>query len=136
MGTDKTCTCETKHAGHICELELRDEMDKISRITNDSVVSCASCGAEANSSEYVCSPVEIYRESIPEQLRDIEFSKKDQIPDFLCHCTEEHENHLCQLRKDGKIQEVKKMSKDPAVSCLLCEEIADSADHVCSPVKL
>jgi len=95
MGTDKTCTCETKHAGHICELELRDEMDKISRITNDSVVSCASCGAEANSSEYVCSPVEIYRESIPEQLRDIEFSKKDPIPDFLCHCTEEHETHLC-----------------------------------------
>ena len=63
MEFEKTCKCETKHAGHICELELRGEMNKIMKITNDSVVSCASCGAEANSSEYVCSPVEIYNQS-------------------------------------------------------------------------
>lgn len=56
-------------------------------------------------------------------------------PNFLCHCQEEHETHLCQLKKEGKIQEMKAISKDPAVSCLLCEELADSADHVCSPVE-
>ena len=63
MASDETCKCEAKHTGHICELELRGEIDKILKITNDSVVSCASCGAEANSSEYVCSPVEIYIQS-------------------------------------------------------------------------
>ena len=60
METDKACKCEAKHTGHICELELKGELDTITEITDDPVVSCTSCGAEANSSEYVCAPVEIY----------------------------------------------------------------------------
>ena len=57
-------------------------------------------------------------------------------PNVSCHCPEEHNAHLCQLKKEGKIQEIKSMSKDPAFSCLLCEELANSADHVCSPLEL
>jgi hypothetical protein len=57
-------------------------------------------------------------------------------PDYLCHCKEEHETHLCQLKKKGKIVEMKALAKDPAVSCLLCNESADSSDRVCSPIEL
>lgn len=60
MGTDDRCKCSGKHNGHICELDIRGELGTIKKITDDSVVYCASCGAEANSSEYVCSPIEIY----------------------------------------------------------------------------
>lgn len=74
----------------------------------------------------------------PEQLRAIEYAKGNQIMELSCrcHCPEGHETHLCQMKKEGKIQEVKAMSKDPAVSCMLCEGLANSADYVCSPLEL
>lgn len=56
-------------------------------------------------------------------------------PNFLCHEEEHHENHLCQLRKRGNAIMIKSLAKDPKISCLLCESLANSADHVCSPVE-
>jgi hypothetical protein len=54
----------------------------------------------------------------------------------FCDCSKDHETHICQLKKQMKMQEVLAMKKDPSVYCLLCEELASSADHVCSPVEL
>lgn len=138
MKTDKGCTCESMHGGHICELELKGEMDTIRKITSDPVVSCMLCGAEANSSDSVCSAVEIFSSFKHEPVRTDESDNAEMImePDFLCQCPAEHETHLCRLKKEGNLQEMKAMSKEPVVSCLLCEELADSADHVCSPVEL
>ena len=56
-------------------------------------------------------------------------------PNFLCHDEEFHETHICQLRKKGATTEIKHFARDPKVSCLLCEGLANSADHVCSPVE-
>jgi hypothetical protein len=58
---DKQCVCEGKHDGHICELDKKGAAELIGRRTDDPVVVCLMCGAEANASEYVCSPVPIYR---------------------------------------------------------------------------
>ena len=57
-------------------------------------------------------------------------------PDSLCNCPKDHDNHLCHLKKERKLQEFMAKKEDPAVYCLLCEELANSAEHVCSPVEL
>lgn len=54
---------------------------------------------------------------------------------LLCHDEQTHEGHICQLRKRGQAMEIKHLAKDPKISCLLCETLANSADHVCSPVE-
>ena len=96
------------------------------------------CEAEVNSSDSVCSAVKIFSSLEHELVRTDESDNAEMImePDFLCQCPAEHETHICRLKKAGKMQEMKAMSKEPVVSCLLCEELADSADHVCSPVEL
>jgi len=54
------CCCEEKHEDHICELDRKGETARIRYITDDPVVTCLSCGSEANASEHVCTPVPIY----------------------------------------------------------------------------
>jgi hypothetical protein len=64
-------------------------------------------------------------------------SKEDGMePNYLCHDEETHGVHICQLKKKGAAADIKHFAKDPTVSCLLCEAVANSADHVCSPVEL
>ena len=57
-------------------------------------------------------------------------------PDFLCHEARNHAEHICQLKKQREGKAVKDLAKDPRISCLLCEALANSAEYVCSPVEL
>ena len=52
----KSCVQPDLHVGHICELESQQEWDTIRQITDNPTVRCENCGAEANSSKYVCMP--------------------------------------------------------------------------------
>jgi hypothetical protein len=58
----------------------------------------------------------------------------------ICYCEENHEEHLCELKKQGQTKEilhlVDHISSDPTVSCLLCGALAKSEDYVCTPVEL
>ena len=54
----QACSHSELHAGHICELESQQQWDTIRQITDNPSVRCENCGAEANSSKYVCMPTE------------------------------------------------------------------------------
>lgn len=56
---NKEC-CKGKHEEHICELFRTGQIDMVDELTNDPIVSCLTCGAEANFTECVCNPVPIY----------------------------------------------------------------------------
>ena len=59
METTKTSKCGEKHVGHICVLRSMGKNEEIKLITDNPTVSCFTCGAEANSTDNVCSPVPI-----------------------------------------------------------------------------
>ena len=44
-----------------------------------------------------------------------------------------HWKHLCELRKQGKEQEVKELMADPGHKCLKCNTVAKYAQNLCSP---
>jgi hypothetical protein len=56
MATD-ICSCGAKHTGHICMLKSKGLTTEIAHITDKPTVVCFTCGAEANSSDNVCSPM-------------------------------------------------------------------------------
>ena len=56
MEPTKTCSCEEKHQGHICQLKSLGMTKDIEQITNNPTVSCFICDVEANSEDNVCSP--------------------------------------------------------------------------------
>ena len=53
------CHCGAKHSGHICMLKSRGLTEDIAHVTDKPEVVCFTCGAEANSAEYVCVPMPI-----------------------------------------------------------------------------
>lgn len=44
-----------------------------------------------------------------------------------------HWKHLCELRKQGKEQEVKDLMVDPGHRCLNCNAVANQAQNLCNP---
>ena len=76
------------------------------------------------------------RKPVPDADPDDTDEGAGMEPSFLCHDEETHGVHICQLKQRGAAAaEIKHFAKDPRVSCLLCEALANSADHVCSPVE-
>ena len=60
MEAESTEFCAGKeHAGHICELESRQEWDLIRQVTLHPTVRCENCGSLANCAGDVCMPTEI-----------------------------------------------------------------------------
>jgi len=57
MESTTTCSCGTKHTGHICLLKSQGLIKEIAHLTDKPTVACFTCGAEANCSENVCVPV-------------------------------------------------------------------------------
>ncbi|GFO53429.1 hypothetical protein GMSM_04360 [Geomonas sp. Red276] len=53
-------------------------------------------------------------------------------------CTKpgEHKAHMCQLRAEGKLEEIDRHSKDPKFTCNRCGAEADEADYLCQPREL
>ena len=44
-----------------------------------------------------------------------------------------HWKHLCELRRQGKEQEVKDLMADPGHRCLNCNAVAKHAQNLCNP---
>ncbi|MCF6179087.1 MAG: hypothetical protein L3J63_06830 [Geopsychrobacter sp.] len=44
-----------------------------------------------------------------------------------------HYKHVCQLKKDGKQQEIAALVDDPGHICLNCTAVANNALNLCSP---
>ncbi len=57
MKLTKVCKCKEHHFIHICQLNSDVESELIELLTNNPKVKCEHCGAEANSSSYVCMPI-------------------------------------------------------------------------------
>jgi hypothetical protein len=50
-----------------------------------------------------------------------------------CKDAEGHWQHLCELRKQGKEQDVKALMADPGHTCLNCNAVAKHAQNLCNP---
>ena len=50
-----------------------------------------------------------------------------------CKDPERHQQHICQLRKAGRQEEVAAMMSDPGHICLNCNAVAKHAQDVCNP---
>ncbi len=50
-----------------------------------------------------------------------------------CKTPEEHDRHICQLRKQGRDDEVAKLMKNPGHTCLNCNAVAGHVQHLCNP---
>lgn len=52
-----------------------------------------------------------------------------------CEGTKHHQ-HMCILKEKGMEEEISKLSSNPTVECGICGAKANSADHICTPVKV
>jgi len=50
--------------------------------------------------------------------------------------TEKHRDHMCSLQATGETAEIELLSSNPTVECGVCGAKANSADNVCTPVKV
>ncbi len=50
-----------------------------------------------------------------------------------CKNPEDHWKHVCQLRREGKDQDVKDLMADPGHTCLNCNAVAKYAKNLCNP---
>lgn len=55
------------------------------------------------------------------------------LPKNDCKGPAEHWLHICQLRKDGKKDEVTELMADPGFICLNCNAVARYAKNLCNP---
>lgn len=51
-------------------------------------------------------------------------------------CTGDHKGHLCVLASNGKMEEIKKLTKDPKFICFNCGRVADCEKNLCNPMPL
>jgi hypothetical protein len=49
---------------------------------------------------------------------------------------EDHENHMCFLVQNRKMDKVFELAKDAHVICQMCGRTASSGANLCSPVKM
>ena len=65
-------------------------------------------------------------------------SPKEQPIDELLHNESHpgHENHLCELVRNRKIDTVAKLAKDPKYICLICGRVAKNSANLCLPVEM
>lgn len=47
-----------------------------------------------------------------------------------------HHQHMCILKEKGMNEEIVKLSDNPTVECGICGAKANSADYICTPVKV
>lgn len=53
-----------------------------------------------------------------------------------CPKPEEHKAHMCQLKHEGRIEEIDKHSAKPKFICNRCQAKADQEDYLCNPRPL
>lgn len=50
-----------------------------------------------------------------------------------CKDPEGHWLHICQLRKEGKQEELSALMKDPGHTCHNCNAVAKHSENLCNP---
>ena len=50
--------------------------------------------------------------------------------------SDKHHHHMCSLYATGSTDEIARLSSRPTVECGICGAKADSAENICTPVKL
>ncbi len=53
-----------------------------------------------------------------------------------CNACCGHEGHLCVLVSEGKLDEVRKLVKNPKFICFNCGRVADVGHNLCNPMPL
>ena len=56
-----------------------------------------------------------------------------EFPETDCKDPAGHWKHLCELRKQGKDQEVKDLMADPGHRCMNCNAVAKHSGNLCNP---
>jgi hypothetical protein len=51
----------------------------------------------------------------------------------VCKDPAGHRLHICQLRKQGRLQDVAALMEDPGHTCLNCNAVAKDAKDLCNP---
>ena len=50
--------------------------------------------------------------------------------------SDRHQQHMCRLQAMGATAEIARLSSSPTVECGICCAKADSAENICTPVKV
>lgn len=50
-----------------------------------------------------------------------------------CENPVKHRDHMCKLKKDGRVEELEKFQKDPIVFCNKCKMQANDPCVLCNP---
>lgn len=53
-----------------------------------------------------------------------------------CPKPKQHKAHMCQLKHEGRIEEIDKHSAQPKFACNRCGAKADGEDYLCNPRPL
>ncbi len=53
-----------------------------------------------------------------------------------CGKPQQHREHLCMLMEEGKTEEVRKRSSQPAYVCRNCRAQANEAEDLCNPQSI
>lgn len=56
-----------------------------------------------------------------------------ETAESLCKDPSGHWRHICQLRKEGKQEEVATLMADPGHTCLNCNAVAKYPQNLCNP---
>jgi hypothetical protein len=64
-------------------------------------------------------------------LKETIMSEKDS-----CSTPQEHKVHMCQLKQEGKIEEIDRHSAKPKFVCNKCGAKADDEGYLCNPRPL
>jgi hypothetical protein len=51
-------------------------------------------------------------------------------------CLGNHAVHICELAKNGKFEEIKKIAKEPEFMCMNCGRLADKKENLCNPLAV
>jgi len=54
--------------------------------------------------------------------------------DGQCKGAADHHRHICQLRKQGQLMQVKTLMAEPGHRCLNCNAVANNVFNLCNPI--
>jgi hypothetical protein len=69
--------------------------------------------------------------SLPIHFKETIMSEKDS-----CSTPRDHKAHMCQLKQEGKIEEMDRHSAQPKFICNKCGAKADDEGYLCNPRPL
>ena len=62
MSEEKTTCQGDKHQNHMCILKAIGATEEIASLSSQPMVECGICGAKADSTDNICTPVKVWQE--------------------------------------------------------------------------